>query len=111
MKVQGQYVVPAPQQKVWEALLDPAVLARTLPGCESLEPIGPDEYHMKMKLAMASVQGLFDGKVRLKDPQPPTSYRLEVEGRGRIGFVNGDALHKPRDQVPPAATTTPEQQR
>jgi carbon monoxide dehydrogenase subunit G len=89
MKVAGQYEVPAPQQKVWEALQDPETLAKTLPGCEGLEPIGPDEYKMKMKLAMASVQGLFDGKVRLKDPEPPTKYKLEVEGQGKVGFVKG----------------------
>ena len=89
MKLQGQYTLPAPQEKVWSALLNPDVLARTLPGCESLEPIGPDEYRMKMKLAISSVQGLFEGKVRLEDQQPPSGYRLQVEGRGKVGFVNG----------------------
>ena len=89
MKIQGQYTLPAPQQQVWQALLDPGVLARTLPGCESLEAIGPDEYRMKMKLAISSVQGLFEGKVRLEDQRPPTGYRLHVEGRGKVGFVNG----------------------
>jgi carbon monoxide dehydrogenase subunit G len=89
MKIQGQYTLPVPQDRVWQALLDPEVLARTLPGCESLEAIGPDEYRMKMKLAVQSVQGLFEGKVRLKDQQPPTGYELEVDGRGKIGFVNG----------------------
>ncbi len=89
MKVRGQYTLPAPQKKVWAALLDPEVLARTLPGCESLEPAGPDEYRMKMKLAISSVQGFFDGKVRLEDQQPPSSYRLHVEGRGKVGFVDG----------------------
>ena len=89
MKLQGQYTLPAPQEKVWSALLDPDVLARTLPGCESLEPVGPDEYRMKMKLAISSVQGLFEGKVRLDDQQPPSGYRINVEGRGKVGFVNG----------------------
>ena len=89
MKVRGQYTLPAPQERVWNALLDPGVLARTLPGCESLDPSGPDEYRMKMKLAISSVQGLFDGKVKLEDQQPPNGYRLGVEGRGRIGFMNG----------------------
>lgn len=89
MKIQGQYTLPAPQDRVWKALLDPEVLASTLPGCEALEPLGPDEYAMKMKLAISSVQGLFDGKVKLVDQHPPTSYRLQVEGRGKLGFVNG----------------------
>lgn len=89
MKIQGQYTLPGSQERVWKALQDPQVLASTLPGCESLDPIGPDEYRMKMKLAISSIQGLFDGKVKLVDQQPPTGYRLQVEGRGKIGFVNG----------------------
>lgn len=89
MKVKGKHTVPAPQEQVWDALLDPNVLAKTLPGCESLEPIGENQYRMRMKLAISSVQGLFDATVHLKDPQPPTSYRLEIDGKGKIGFVKG----------------------
>jgi carbon monoxide dehydrogenase subunit G len=89
MKVQGQHTVAAPQQKVWEALLDPRILAQTLPGCESLDPIGENQYRMGMKLAISSVQGLFDTTVHLKDPAAPTSYRLEIDGKGKIGFVKG----------------------
>jgi carbon monoxide dehydrogenase subunit G len=89
MRVQGQQTIPAPQQKVWQALLDPQTLARTLPGCEALAPLGDNQYRMRMKLAISSVQGLFDTKVHLKDPQPPISYRLEIDGKGKIGFVRG----------------------
>lgn len=89
MRVKGQHTVSAPQQRVWDALLDPAVLARTLPGCESLDPIGENHYKMRMKLAISSVQGLFDASVQLRNPNPPTSYRLEIDGKGKIGFVKG----------------------
>ena len=92
MKLAGQHILPASQDVVWRALLDPDVLARTLPGCESLDPVGPDAYRMQMKLAIASVQGLFDGKVSITEQDPPHSYRLNVEGRGKIGFVNGGGL-------------------
>jgi carbon monoxide dehydrogenase subunit G len=90
VKVKGQYSVDVPQQQVYEALLDPEILARTLPGCESLEPIADNQYRMKMKLAVAGVQGLFEGKVSLEDQRPPESYRLRVGGQGKIGFVNGN---------------------
>lgn len=71
---------------------DPEVLARAMPGCESLEKIGEDEYRMKMKMALASLSGAFDGKVRIADQVPPTSFRLIVEGSGKIGFMKGDGL-------------------
>jgi carbon monoxide dehydrogenase subunit G len=73
---------------------DPAVLARAMPGCESLEKIGPDEYRMKMKMALASLSGAFEGKVRITEQTPPESFRLVVEGSGRVGFVKGDGLLK-----------------
>ncbi len=89
MKIQGQQTLPASRDRVWKALLDPEVLGRTLPGCDGLEAAGPDEYKMHMKLAIASVQGVFDGRVKIEDQNPPESYKLSVEGRGKVGFVKG----------------------
>ena len=40
-----------------DVLHDPAILARCMPGCESLEQIGEGEYAMRMKMALASVSG------------------------------------------------------
>ncbi len=71
---------------------DPDVLARAIPGCEGLEKIGENEYAMKMKMALASVSGAFEGKVRITDQTPPSSFRLMVEGAGKIGFVKGEGL-------------------
>ena len=63
-----------------------------MPGCESLDLIGDSEYAMRMKMVLASVSGLFDGKVRISDPAPPDSFRLLVEGSGKIGFMKGEGL-------------------
>jgi hypothetical protein len=73
-------------------LQDPDALAQCMPGCEKLVRIGEDEYEMKMKMALAAISGQFDGKVRLADPKPPNSFRLIVEGSGRIGFMKGEGL-------------------
>jgi carbon monoxide dehydrogenase subunit G len=73
---------------------DPATLAGAIPGCESLEKIGEDEYRMKMKMVLASLSGAFEGKVRISDQAPPSSFRLIVEGSGKIGFMKGDGLLK-----------------
>ena len=96
MKIFGTYLLPLPQERAYAAMQDPEVLARVIPGCESLEKIGPDEYRMKMKMALASLSGAFEGKVRITEQTPPESFRLVVEGTGRIGFVKGDGLLKLR---------------
>jgi carbon monoxide dehydrogenase subunit G len=87
-------VLALPPERAYEIMQDPDVLAKAMPGCESLERIGPDEYRMKMKLAMASISGAFEGKVRITDQQPPTSFKLLVEGTGKIGFMKGEGLLK-----------------
>ena len=91
--------MPLPPERAYRMMQDPEVLARAMPGCESLEKIGEDEYRMKMKMALASLSGAFDGKVRITEQTPPASFRLVVEGSGKIGFVKGDGVLKltPKD--------------
>ncbi|HEX8838409.1 MAG TPA: carbon monoxide dehydrogenase subunit G [Candidatus Acidoferrum sp.] len=100
MKISGSYALPVAPARAYHILQDPATLAQAMPGCESLEKIGPDEYRMKMKVLLASLSGEFEGKVRITEQAPPTSFRLIVEGSGRIGFLKGDGLL----QLSPAAT-------
>jgi carbon monoxide dehydrogenase subunit G len=92
VKIAGNATVPAPQERAWELLQDPAVLARCMPGCEGLDPVGEGEYAMRMKLMLASMSGLFQGKVRVADRNPMTSFRLIVEGSGKIGFMKGEGV-------------------
>jgi carbon monoxide dehydrogenase subunit G len=89
MKIEGSHDVPAPRQQVWEAFLDPERLRQAIPGCERLDAIGEDEYRAVMKVGVAAVKGTFEGKVRLGDKNPPSSYTLGVEGSGGPGFVRG----------------------
>ena len=91
MKIVGQYDIEAPRAKVWEALLDPNVLVKTMPGCERLEGIGPDEYRATIKIGIGAVKGTFEGKVKLSDTEPPSRYTMAVEGSGAPGFVRGTA--------------------
>jgi carbon monoxide dehydrogenase subunit G len=92
MKIGGSYSLPTNIERAYSLLQDPGVLARCMPGCDRLDKIGDNEYAMRMKLALASVSGLFDGKVRIADPHPPSSFRLIVEGSGKIGFMKGEGL-------------------
>ena len=94
MKISGSSLVALPPERAYQVMQDPVVLARCIPGCDALEKIGEDEYRMKMKMSMASLSGAFDGKVRITEQSPPDSFRLEVEGSGRIGFVKGGGLLK-----------------
>jgi carbon monoxide dehydrogenase subunit G len=92
VKIGGTWPVPFPQERAYLLLQDPAVLCRCMPGCESLQRIDEQEYAMRMKMVLASISGAFDGKVRITESEPPTRFRLTVEGSGRIGFMKGSGL-------------------
>jgi carbon monoxide dehydrogenase subunit G len=91
MDVSTSYTFQAPVQDVWNLLIDPAVIARCLPGCDRLEPIGEDRYRVMLTLSVAAISGQYTGTVALVDKQPPHSYRLLVDGTGKAGFVKGEA--------------------
>ena len=91
MKFEGSYDLPAPREKVWAALLDPAQLVTAMPGCEKLEAIGEGEYRAILKVGVAAVKGTFEGKVKLSNLEPPSRYKMAVEGSGGPGFVRGEA--------------------
>jgi len=92
LKLSGNYTVPIERERAYQLMQDPAVLARAMPGCDHLALIAPDEYEMRMKMVISSIQGLFAGKVRIADRNPPDGFRLVVEGSGKVGFMKGEGL-------------------
>ena len=91
MDITGSYAFDAPPSRVWALLMDPSAIASCIPGCESLEPEGPDRYHARLTIALAAITGTYDGTVVISEKVEPSSYRLTVEGQGRPGFVKGNA--------------------
>jgi carbon monoxide dehydrogenase subunit G len=91
MNISGSYTFGAPPARVWNLLMDPAAIAACIPGCETLEPEGPDRYHARLTVALAAITGTYDGTVVISDKVEHSSYRLSVEGQGRPGFVKGNA--------------------
>ncbi len=91
MKVTGSYDLSAPPERVWAALTDPAILARTLPGALSLEQVGDDEYRVTMEAGVASIKGVYHGTVALGDQRPPEGYTLRASGSGGPGTIDATA--------------------
>lgn len=89
MEIRGETTFKAAQEKVWEALLDPEILAQCIPGCKELREIGDDTYEVSLKVGVGAVSGSFEGKLRIDDKVPPTRYSMVFEGSGRQGFAKG----------------------
>ena len=99
MDMTGERLIPAPRQRVWDALNDPAVLKDCIPGCESLEKTGDNELKATAGIKIGPISARFTGKVQLTDLDPPNSYRISGEGQGGVaGFAKGGANVSLADQ-------------
>jgi carbon monoxide dehydrogenase subunit G len=90
MKISGTAVLNAPGDQVWAAFNDPAVLARTIPGCQELRSVGPDAYQMTVTAGVASIKGTYEGNVALTEQNPPGFFVLKAAGAGVPGTVGAD---------------------
>ena len=98
MDLAGTYTFDAPRDEVWQALMDPTVLVSIMPGCESLEEVGENEYQTTLKIKVGPVQGKFKGNIELLEINEPDSYRMKVDGQGPSGFMKGDGQVKLESQ-------------
>ncbi|MCB9556529.1 MAG: carbon monoxide dehydrogenase subunit G [Deltaproteobacteria bacterium] len=89
MKAVGKHLFNADRQLVWDALQDSAVLARIVPGFESLDQVAPGQFEGALKIKVGPVNGRFSGQVSLSDIDAPNGYTVALKGKGGPGFVEG----------------------
>jgi hypothetical protein len=98
VKLEGSTLLPAAREEVWDLLTDPARLAKCLPGCERLEPDGPDRYKMIVKFGIAAISGKYSGTIELTEKNPPASLRMRVDSKGTAGFMIGEGRLELREK-------------
>ncbi len=91
MEITGSYTFDAPAAAVWDLFMDPEVLAKCLPGVDRMQTVDEDTYRATINIGVGPVRGSYDAKISLLDRDRPWSYRIRLEGNGRLGFANGDA--------------------
>jgi len=92
MEIKGEYQIDSSRQAVWNALNDPEMLKKCIPGCESLEQVGENEFKAKVMAAIGPVRARFDTRLKLENLNPPESYTLTGESKaGMAGFGRGSA--------------------
>ncbi len=92
MQINGEYRIEAPPHAVWEALNDPEVLGRCIPGCETVEKLTPTDWKAKVVAKVGPVKATFGGSVQLSALDPP--HRCTITGQGTggaAGFAKGQA--------------------
>ena len=86
----GTHKIPAQRETVWQALMNPEILARALPGCEKLEANPDGSYHAQMKVGIAAIKGTYQGRIEILDATPPERFRMKVDGQGTGGFLKAE---------------------
>jgi len=104
MKFTGENTLHAPVDQVWDALLDPAVLVRTIPGCERLEATGDNAYAMTVTAGVAAIKGTYSGSCTLSDLVHHESLVMRLDGAGAPGTIG--ATVQVRFAAPADGTTT-----
>jgi carbon monoxide dehydrogenase subunit G len=92
MKMNGDQLIQAPREQVWEALNNPDVLKQCIPGCQSLEKESDDRLKAVVAIKIGPIGARFNGAVTLSELDPPNSYLISGEGQsGTAGFARGNA--------------------
>jgi len=97
MKLSGSYQINLEKQKVWEALNDPEILRKSIPGCEDFKKDSETEFTATATNKIGPFNASFTGNIELKDINAPHSYVIEGSGNSPVGFASGEAKVKLED--------------
>ena len=91
MKLTGSYKIPTDKQTVWNALNDPKILEKCIPGCEEFKKNSDTSFTATATNKIGPFNASFTGDVELQDLDPPNSYKLVGQGNSPVGFASGEA--------------------
>jgi len=92
MELSDEIIINASKTVVYDALNDPEVLRRCIPGCEELIQHSPTDLEAKVVLKIGPVKARFGGVVTLDTAGAPDAFSLKGEGKGgAAGFAKGGA--------------------
>jgi 2-furoyl-CoA dehydrogenase large subunit len=89
MRANGTVDIAAPPERVFAVLLDPAELARVIPGCHELTAVGPNSYRADVTVGVGLVKARYAARVNIDEIDAPRSLRLAGSGTSSLGSASG----------------------
>ena len=98
MKLTGSYKLNVKKEHVWKALNNPNILKQCIPGCESFDKESSTVFNATATNQIGPMNATFSGTVTLSNIQENQSYTLSGEGQSPVGFANGSADIKLKEE-------------
>ena len=98
MKLTGSYKLNVKKEHVWKALNNPNILKQCIPGCESFDKESSTVFNTTATNQIGPMNATFSGTVTLSNIQENQSYTLSGEGQSPVGFANGSADVKLKEE-------------
>jgi carbon monoxide dehydrogenase subunit G len=88
MLIEEKFTVKSPVEKLWDSLLDPAIVGPCIPGCEKVEPISDKEYDSIIKAKVGFIAVRFKVRTVIEEIIPHQLIRTVGEGNElrNLGF-------------------------
>jgi len=93
MKLDGEVIIQADRQKVWDFLTDPEVVSQCAPGLESMKVIEPDkQFEATAAIGFGTVKVRFVNDIRWVEMDPPNFAKMTAHGTapGSAADVEGE---------------------
>lgn len=87
MRIADAQWIPSTPHQTWDALMDPDVLQKCLPGCANIERRSPTEYALCLQSHVAGVEARYQGEILLSELNPPHSCSLAFEGKSETASL------------------------
>jgi carbon monoxide dehydrogenase subunit G len=91
MKLSGSYKLNVKKEHVWEALNDPDILKKCIPGCENFDKESSTVFNATATNQIGPMNATFSGIVTLSNIKKNLSYTISGEGQSSVGFAKGNA--------------------
>ncbi len=80
VRIEGNFDIAASRDAVYRYITDPGLMARCVPGCESIEQVSPTSYRARVTLSVAGIKASFNLVVEVTRAQPPGLVLSQTRG-------------------------------
>lgn len=94
MKLDGAFTVPVPRATVWDAIRDPGLMARCVPGCVLAEQIDETRYRAIVAVKFGPIAARFNLVIEIEDQSELEFMRARARGEEgtRASVVSSESL-------------------